>query len=391
MSDQKLAELGYTIEEPDGARVVFGGPALVAWAKGLTAATRPPLYRDPPEPTARYWDELLHPREAKGTPVGGRFRKKEGAAPATEDELIRAWAAAQEDAFHQTGRDMANQHGGAFDPDFVYPGAGPAAKEAVAQRIAEKLKGDPDFLKLAADRDRENLLKEPFPGYTYEEWNAKPIEERAAARLIESWAGTSSDGDRWALMLQQAAVDEFGLTDTSGYVARQQQILGPYSGLIQKPQFFPTDDQGYLGARKFLRAQYDLTQQFFAEHGITSVNVYRGMSYPYGTRTPDDWPGGNVSQATRQSLTSNPLSSWTFKYDIASRFAQGSPDAIDNSALLSTTIPVSRILATPFSGFGSLGEGEFVALGGTDPGFAWTFRGEPPTKREYDDALARYG
>ena len=56
-----------------------------------------------------------------------------------------------------------------------------------------------------------------------------------------------------------------------------------------------------------------------------------------------------------------PISSWSLKKDIAERFT-GNTGQI--GAIFSTTVPVSRIFSTSFSGIGCLNEHELVVLGG---------------------------
>lgn len=337
-----------------------------------------------------FFDETKHPRHGKGTPEGGRFKSK-SAASASDQEMLDAWIAGQEEAFELTGRTpLGGESLYTVVPDLTLEehgfvmGAAPAAKEAVAMKLAEKLGSDPDFVQLAQDYERVTALgfDEPISSlYTREQWMAKPYAERAASYMVSNWALSAADDDRWALMFQQAAADEFGLQNVSGYVKQATARAGPYSGLIGREQQWPTTSDGYIGARKLVRAQYELTQDFFAENGISQVDAYRGMHHPFGYLTPKDWP----AQSGHTSITANPLSSYSWNYPTAANFAVGmSPDEIPNSALIGASIPVSRILATPFTGFGSLSEAELIVLGGTDPAYVETFRGEAPSKGDYD-------
>jgi hypothetical protein len=90
-----------------------------------------------------------------------------------------------------------------------------------------------------------------------------------------------------------------------------------------------------------LDAQYNATQSWFQEQGISEVTLYRGME--------TDTPAGT------QEVNMRPLSSWSLNEATADAFGQ---------TVLQATFPVERILSIPLTGIGCLNEYEAVVLGG---------------------------
>jgi len=125
------------------------------------------------------------------------------------------------------------------------------------------------------------------------------------------------------------------------------------------------------GARKVARAQYEMTQEWFAKHGATGdVRLYRGMQIP----TPSAFSDGFLDR--NRPFTSQPASSWSTREATARRFTGRDLKGI--SVLASATVPVNRVLATPFTGVGALPEQEVVVLGPppgkTDQMAMWSWR-----------------
>ena len=115
----------------------------------------------------------------------------------------------------------------------------------------------------------------------------------------------------------------------------------------------------------FLHAQYDATQDLFAKAGITEVVLYRGFKFstpPAWARLPGKDAYGNtvVNGPGRETIaTLRPLSSFSYSPRQAVNFSDSSSPRV-----ISATVPVSRILSTPRSGFGCYGEKEYVIVGG---------------------------
>jgi hypothetical protein len=178
--------------------------------------------------------------------------------------------------------------------------------------------------------------------------------KEAVSDLVRAWAGTSNDNNSQSLAVQQAVKDEFGLEGTS-----------EWNGALPETEAEVEKDYKENGElyRAFVRAQYEGTQKYFADRGITSLPIYRGFmvntDYPF-----PDW----VSKILSGSHTSDseiplrPLSSWSLSNTTAVQFTRSS------GFIFAGSIPVSRVLSTPYTGVGCLKEYEVTLLGGSTKG-----------------------
>jgi len=109
--------------------------------------------------------------------------------------------------------------------------------------------------------------------------------------------------------------------------------------------------------RRFLKAQYDLTQEYFQKKGISKITLYRGIKEFIRHDIKDStFPSENGFVA---SIKLRPLSSWTTSIGVANRFRN-----IDNGKMFRKEFDVKDIFSTPGTGVGCLPEEEFVTLGG---------------------------
>jgi hypothetical protein len=153
---------------------------------------------------------------------------------------------------------------------------------------------------------------------------------------LDRWAETSGDSDIPATRMQYAVKDEFGLTD---------------AGMGHLDAFVVGYEKEDAQNRAFVRAEYDRTQKWFKEHGITHLSVFRGMS------DDDDELGYGFETVTMQ-----PASSWTTDLDnTAYQFATMREGR--HPKILTTRVPVSEVLSTCVTGRGCLSEQEFLLLG----------------------------
>jgi hypothetical protein len=150
--------------------------------------------------------------------------------------------------------------------------------------------------------------------------------------MLAAWAMTSNDNNSNSLAMQQVAESHFGI---------QGAATWDYAGTETEDNAVDTVNRYEDVIAANLDAQYNATQQWFQEQGISEVTLYRGMEI--------DTPAGT------QEVQMRPLSSWTLEPDQASAFGQ---------TIFQATFPVDRILSIPTTGVGCLREQEAVVLGG---------------------------
>jgi len=244
-----------------------------------------------------------------------------------------------------------------------------------------------------------------------------PIDEMmyiAAAGAVQTWAHTSSNGEGRSVALQEIVRREFGIENAStGYMST---IAGSVAERMETPARYDSNDRriadkfqpsvdtvtnglmnddpemlsvalaiGGRGAgayayaidtsgsglgnlnRAIIREQYDQTQQFLEDSGVTSVNVYRGMRFNQWGENPPPAEFNQVTTNSPVSINANPVSSWSSNNHTANDFANGG-DPNGYQVVLSAVVPRERIFSTPRTGAGCFRESEFVVLGG--PGTA---------------------
>jgi hypothetical protein len=187
----------------------------------------------------------------------------------------------------------------------------------------------------------------------------KCLRENGASRLVSLWAATSNgevpgESQTNALTLQRAARDEFGIKDAKSWAGdNTNEVKDNYRAM------------GNL-YRTFLRAQYDTTQRYFRDRGITEVPLYRGYSFD----EPGDVPAWAKPSLEKMDSTTEggamrlrPMSAFAYTEDVATRFARDYADG-DYRIVTESTVPVGRILSCAMTGFGCLHENEMVVLGG---------------------------
>jgi hypothetical protein len=168
--------------------------------------------------------------------------------------------------------------------------------------------------------------------------------ESMVSSLVDQWAITSNDSSARSHAIQEAARDEFGLSGASEW--------DPIDGNVSKAMAKGREIYAAHGPvyRDFVRAQYDGTQEWFKEHGVASVELWRGVK-----ASSTEGPG--LAPITGKART-RPLSSWAYESLAAESFAG------DNGVLMRAVVPASRILSTGATGVGCLPEAEMVVLGG---------------------------
>jgi SPP1 gp7 family putative phage head morphogenesis protein len=187
---------------------------------------------------------------------------------------------------------------------------------------------------------------------------------KLVADLVRKWGVGYRPGSPSWVALQMAAREEFGL-DAALHGATAAQIRAGEAAYAK--------DGAAL--RVFVRAMYDNTQKWFAEHGITEIDVYRGFSWREGDAhlpTGINWgPLANQNNGITD-IELNPFQSFSADinvsqgttniggvFGVGGGFAQGG----DYNLLIGARVPVDRVLSTAQTGFGAKLESEIVVMG----------------------------
>lgn len=233
------------------------------------------------------------------------------------------------------------------------------------------------------------------------------VREAAVSQLVSMWAASANDANIVSLSVQRAANDEFGLTDAMPWKAPDATIRAVDDAYASNGPVY----------RRFVRAQYDETQQMLRDIGVSEVGVHRGIRVdddvavglfgaetffipadevisefadsPYGMRRVR---GMESPEVKRGPVAQRPLSSWATSMEQADAFTGAATFEGDMQAstplLMSTRIPASKILATPFTGVGCLGEDEVVVIAGDYPVEVYTVASK---RQRYGELQAEYG
>lgn len=231
-----------------------------------------------------------------------------------------------------------------------------AHKDRIMKDLSKRLENNSDFNKFMNDWYANTGNNWP----SLERYGAN-TRERVVSTLISHWARTSGDSDTFAIALQIAAREEFGLVSSSlGHVS--DRVIAEAKDLVR---------QYGAGMRAFMRVQYEATQEMFKAQGIKSVTLYRGcgfykesapsfISTPLGTPTRQKKA---FSLKANQKTVHQPISSYSTDMGTCHYFSDRYGDY---ATMVGAEVPVSRILSTSRTGFGCLNEKEVVVLGGED-------------------------
>lgn len=168
--------------------------------------------------------------------------------------------------------------------------------------------------------------------------------EQRVSTLISRWATTSADEHRWALAMQRAVAEEFGLPIPE-FIAGGRQEWNAAEEIYA---------EWGDALRAFARAQYELTQEELAAEGIDELVLYRGMG---GLNVSEILGRDANAWGDRVAIELQPASSFSAAYDTAYNFS-GSHE----SGIIAVRVPRERILGSARTGFGCLSEEEFVVM-----------------------------
>lgn len=236
---------------------------------------------------------------------------------------------------HRTRANSFLTQAGKLDSSIGIDYAGPAqrAKDTIAKELSKRLDNESDWPAFQRYlKHRTSVELAPYNAYTEQERAAELY--KAASNLVQGWASSSGDSQKWPLVMQQAIKDEFGL-ESPVFVrgvadATKAEVQAGYA-------------EGGDFMRRFARVQYEHTQEELAKAGITEVSVYRGM------RFQTDRPAWAQAGEHRPEL--QPANSWSTSDSISLRFG---------STFFTATVPANQVLGSARTGFGCLNEREFV-------------------------------
>lgn len=176
---------------------------------------------------------------------------------------------------------------------------------------------------------------------------------------IFAWTQSSANHTH-SMAMQLAASEEFGVPINAYLKGR----LPHYTGYVEWETWLAE-------ARKVVRATYDLSQEYFASQGITSLRLFRGMGWSTGEAPAEiealfaNAPVGTGITRSPQveavmNFDFNVLSSWSIDIDTAKYFSHRGRLQV----MAGIDVDVGRVFANPFTGPGCLNEYEFIVLGG---------------------------
>ncbi len=245
-------------------------------------------------------------------------------------------------------------------------GASSRLKAAVAKALAKQLVGNDVFMEYALRAEHENPPRDATP---------LALAETTVRDLIATWAkglnGTVGMG------LRLAAEEEFGATGTKrpwqnlpGRAAENRQAIKDAENRYRY------DAPAY---RVFLRTMHNHTQRQLKKAGITRLTLYRGVGY----RLADDgsfdaneapaWTEGVGDAPAAHDVHLSALSSWSTSIETARGFAGTNPPPRPRKGIiLGLTVPVSRVIGCPRTGFGCFEEAEYVLLPGPGKALVWS-------------------
>jgi len=282
-----------------------------------------------------------------------------------------------------------------LDSENIVESAG-NTKKRISEELAQQLSKDNDFRDFIIENNRKEILGHiyAFDDPLFEELVAVTntdnftkyknlmrqfspelkrdfessfniVSKKQISDWINQWAITSADEHPISIAFQLATNDEFKIKGISSHFSKKALSIAK--------------KEVYLGnkakaMRAFVRAQYNITQDFFEKKGVEKVFVYRGMSLK--NKIKGFSFDGKVSMP---KVFSQPASSFSTNVEKANTFALRDMER-PYSMLLSAEIPKRNILSTCQTGWGCKEEAEIVILGGQKQYRIYSF-----TKRTLED------
>lgn len=182
--------------------------------------------------------------------------------------------------------------------------------------------------------------------------------EEMVADMVNAWALNSAAPRSMAIQL--VARDMFGLERTSLDGVDRLEMA---EEILERQRPF---------VEAFVRGQYDATQEWLRDAGVTHLHVLRGMAWHIMELDdgPPEWARPNRGPGPYEAdVPLRPLSSFTLSPFTAQEFVGQEGDMdwdFQHGVVIDGTVPAERVFALPRTGIGCLDEWEAVILGGTD-------------------------
>jgi hypothetical protein len=253
------------------------------------------------------------------------------------------------------------------------PNVEPAVlKNLVCHKIAERL--DP------ADPDIIAWVKSPLGKEIKEFFDHTPLDEDPVYAAVNMWVcewAYSTNKTPRSVMTQIAITREFGLKNP------EMAYMNP--AILRASVKRLDAGNGAVGraVQKFVRAQYEETQAWFAQQGISEVTAYRGVCMNPTSAEKKNWDKEEKLPYTLQPLSSfsaDPITAASFAaHGGMGNYPGGGQKEIRYRQLLAAKIPVARIFSTPLTGVGCKKEAELTVLASDSPAKLPTLRYTSPT------------
>ncbi|MEU4231072.1 hypothetical protein AB0F17_42845 [Nonomuraea sp. NPDC026600] len=210
------------------------------------------------------------------------------------------------------------------------------------------------------EQARQSMAMSDFEVIDADRYRALHRESMVAA-MINAWAFDAVSPR--SLAIQVVAREQFGLERTTmdGVKPHRLEMAGE---ILDKQRPF---------VEAFVHGQYDATQEWLREAGVTHLHVLRGMVWD-ATDTEEGVPAwadrDRGPDAYEADVPLRPLSSFTLSPFTAQEFVGQEGDTFEwiheHGVVIDGTVPAARVFALPRTGIGCLNEWEAVLLGGTD-------------------------
>lgn len=171
---------------------------------------------------------------------------------------------------------------------------------------------------------------------------------------ISIWAHTSNDENAYALQMQRAAADEFGLELSEWQSNKINTISDSVPAWVGATM--DANEQ-----RLFMRTMYANTQANFAEHGFganDTITLYRGFNTTEKNASGFEFETRELVPHLGQVVNweGNAIESWSSSKSVAGNFGKN---------MIAMEVPIRNIIGSCVTGFGCLNEAEFVVFGTT--------------------------